>query len=239
MKVFTSAVIVLLICISSAQAQATANSYEKCVAAIEVGDIDEVRSLAAIIETKLNLTSDNLENAKKCLEAAYDDVYEYHPDSKKWVKGAKAIELRKMIAARAEENRIKVKQNQLKGQRRCLLGKIGAIEDIEKFIFDGLHTQNKKIIETKTLNACIELNNADPNAAILNPVCREAFTQKLHPDVETQDLAKQFQELASEKVMAQYLLVENSDELAKLDTKKSTSTAEDKSVWEQAFKTCE
>lgn len=232
MKLFISAIFMVIGFVSSVNGQTMMNTYTKCVVALENGDMDQVRSLAAVIATKKNLTRDSIEKGKKCLEAAFDEIYEYHPDYKYWVKGEKAVALTQMLATREVRNRLMRKE-------RCFVQKFEAIEAMKKVILKDLTAENKSMIGKRTMAACIELNNTDPNAAILNPICREAFTQKLHPDLENQELLQQFQELDAEEVMASLSRLENSIELAKLDDKKLAPTAASKSVREQAFQTCE
>ena len=223
--------IVFVTCAGLVHAQST-TTYDKCLIALEEGDIDQAQRLAAVIESKKNLTEENVIKGTRCLEEAWGETYWYHPDYKFWVKGEKAITLKQAAATREVREKLMRKQ-------RCLLAKSSAIDDLRKIILDELDTENKQLIGERTLAACIELNDADPTAAILNPICREAFTQKLHPDLENQYLLGQFQKLDSEDVMVSLDLIETQLELAKLDNKKAPSTTDGKSISERAFQTCE
>jgi hypothetical protein len=61
------------------------------------------------------------------------------------------------------------------------------LENIEKLKLAQLQVfidENNSLIGARTFAACVALNESDPNKAILNPICRDAFANTLHPDLD-------------------------------------------------------
>ena len=232
MKLFISAIFMVIGFVSSVNGQTMMNTYTKCVVALENGDMDQVKSLAAVIAKKKNLTRDSIEKGKKCLEAAFDEIYEYHPDYKYWVKGEKAVALKQMLSTR------KIR-DQLAKRESCLSKKIAAIALSKEAILGLLTEDNNSFIAERTFEACVGLNETNPDAAILNPVCREAFAQKLHPELENEYLLKEFQKLEAEQGPALSDLARITKELDELLNRNKNTGPNQDSLREQAFQTCE
>ena len=223
--------VVFVIFAGSVNAQSN-STYDKCLTALAEGDLDQAKTLAAEIESKINLTQENILKATRCLEEAFGDIFWYNPDYKFWTKGNTAIKMKKL----AEKRKLQDKVNR---KEQCLFSKRNAIDKMKVYILDVMAVDNKNLIAIRTLSACVELNEIDPNAAILNPICRESFTNNLHPDLENQDLLEQYQELNSEDAVARLDLMETQLELAQMENKPAPANYGGKSIREQAFQTCE
>ena len=248
--------VVFVIFAGSVDAQST-STYDKCLTALAEGDLEQAQTLAGLIRNERNLTQENIIKGTRCLEEAFGEIFWYDAKKYYWYKGdmaimlKKAAEERKIIEEerkRAAEIRRKRKQQEaelqkkrepLEKKRTCLISKKAAIDALKSSVFGKIIENNKQLINERTLSACVKINDADPIAAIMNPICREVFTQNLHPDLENQDLIAQYQELNSEDVMVGYDLMETRRELEQLDNKTAPANYGGKSIREQAFQTCE
>lgn len=227
-------IIVLAMCAGLANAQST-TTYDKCLIALEEGDIDQAQKLAAVIESKKNLTDENVIKGTRCLEEAWGETYWYHPDYKFWVKGEQAITLKQAAATREVREKLMRKQ-------RCLLRKEKALNDLKSSLLDKISVENDILIREATEVACSKLHAENPNAAILNPVCRAVFKNDLHPDLDISELGTNFRNVESEQVNTILLRLEVEVEIAALDNNsgvQQTSASKVKSLEETAFQTCE
>ena len=248
--------VVFVIFAGSVNAQST-STYDKCLAALAEGDLDQAKTLAAEIESKRNLTQENIIKGTRCLEETFGDIFWYDPDYNFWTKGDRAVNLKKMHEKQERKEMLKKKQAELQKKLKqqeaelqkkreplekketCLISKKAAIDALKSSVFGKIIENNKQLINERTLSACVKINDADPIAAIMNPICREVFTQNLHPDLENQDLIAQYQELNSEDVVARFGLMETRLELEQLDNSTASANGDGKSIREQAFQTCE
>ena len=237
--------VVFVIFAGSVNAQST-STYDKCLAALAKGDLDQAKTLAGVIRFERNLTQENIIKGTRCLEEAFGEIFWYDAKKYYWYKGDLAIKFKKV----AEERRIieeeRRKESELQKKREiiekkalCLRNKKAAIDALKSSVFGKIIENNKQLINERTLSACVKINDADPIAAIMNPICREVFTQNLHPDLENQDLIAQYQELNSEDVVARFGLMETRLELEQLDNSTASANGDGKSIREQAFQTCE
>ena len=227
--------IVLVVCAGLANAQST-TTYDKCLIALEEGDIDQAQRLAAVIESKKNLTDENVVKGTRCLEEAWGETYWYHPDYKFWVKGEKAITLKQAATTREVREKLMRKQ-------RCLLKKEKVLDDLKDNLLDTISVENDILIREATEIACAKLHEENPNAAILNPVCRAVFKNDLHPDLDISELGTKFRNVESEQVNTILLRLEVEMEIAALDNKSNanqgTNESKTESLEQTAFQTCE
>lgn len=227
--------IMLVTCAGLVHAQST-TTYDKCLMALEEGDTEQAQRLATVIESKKNLTDENIIKGTRCLEEAWGETYWYHPDYKFWVKGEKAITLKQAAATREVREKLMRKQ-------RCLLKKEKALDDLKDNLLDTISVENDILIRESTEIACAKLHEENPDAAILNPICRKAFENDLHPDLDISDLGTKYRKVEGEQVntILQRLTVEV--EIASLDNssiaKQKTDASNDKSLEQIAFQSCE
>ena len=69
----------------------------------------------------------------------------------------------------------------------CAKRKLDDLETEKRDLFTGLLDSNSKLIQEKTIQACKNLNTRDPEAAILNPICRAVFENTFHPDLDVDE----------------------------------------------------
>ena len=167
-----------LFCLVASTANAQ-SIYDKCIAAIDSGDSSALQEIAATVK-RLKYPGINAKKAEKCLETAFEKDFEFDPASGMFVDGAEAAERKKQKAENKErQSKIIAISNKLGCHRKKL-------ENIEKLKLAQLQVfidENNSFIGARTLAACLALNESDPNKAILNPICRDAFANTLHPDL--------------------------------------------------------
>ena len=94
---------------------------------------------------------------------------------------------------------LEVEQRELQNQLTCAELELSQSQkNLDELAF-SIRAANNSIIELKTKNACERLNSSDPDAAILNPICRKWFQDTFHPDLELAE-AKSKINIMTEKV---------------------------------------
>ena len=210
------------------------NSYDKCMIALSNGDMESVVTQASIIKDKVNVSFANVEKGKKCLEAAFGGNYAYSSKTLRWVSGTAAIEAEKAL-------KLEQAKASISTELRCLTKKIEAIESVYQGVEVGVRAKNVSLIKDVTLKACQRLHSKNPDTAILNPICHEAFKVSLHPELDLDEEIELFSRLSEERlkvVRRQAVLNLKQEELtgAKSNLQVSGGQA---SLIEVAFQSCE
>jgi len=86
----------------------------------------------------------------------------------------------------------------LEFEKWCVTNRLEELEAEREGLAAEVISANEKFIAQRTLQACKILNQEDSNAAILNPICRQAFKDALHPDLDLSDATKNYKKLANE-----------------------------------------
>lgn len=126
----------------------------------------------------------------------------------------------------------------LRQKQSCLMNKEKAIVRLQVEILDRLEADNLELIEKRTLEACFLLNDNDPNAAILNPICRAAFIQSLHPDLGDKDAFDTLKMLGAKKAEVKSDLITTTNALMEKINADTSPNPKGKSLAEQAFQSC-
>lgn len=169
------------------------NSYDKCMIALSNGDKESVVKQATIIKDKFNVSFANLEKGEKCLEAAFGGNYAYSSATLRWVSGVAAIEAEKALKLRQAKASIET-------ELRCLTKKNEAIVSVYQGLEAVVMASNNSVIKDRTLKACERLHSKDPDAAILDPICQEAFKVSLHPELVLDKETELFSRLSEERL---------------------------------------
>ena len=210
------------------------NPYDKCTIALSNGDMESVVTQASIIRDKVNVSFANVEKGEKCLEAAFGGNYAYSSKTLRWVSGAAATETEKALKLRQAKATIET-------ELRCLTKKNEAIESIYQGLEAVVRASNNSVIKELTLKACERLHSKNPDAAILDPICQEAFKVSLHPELVLDKETDLFSRLSEER-----LKVESRKAVLKLKQKELTGTKSNPlasggqaSLTEVAFQSCD
>ena len=154
--------------------------YDKCIAAIDAGDSSALIEIATTIK-RLKYPGINAKKAEKCLETAFEKDFEFDPTSGMFVDGAEAAERKKQ---KAENQERQSKIIEISNKLGCHRKKLENIEKLKLAQLQVFINENNSFIGARTLAACVDLNKSDPYKAILNPICRDVFTNTLHPDLD-------------------------------------------------------
>ena len=91
---------------------------------------------------------------------------------------------------------LEAEQTETQNQLICAGRELSQTQADLRVLALAINATNDTMIELKTKEACERLNSSDPNAAILNPVCREWFKDNFHPDLELADATSRFSVVA-------------------------------------------
>lgn len=233
-RILLATYVTLMLTCGVVQAQTIMNTYTKCIIALEDGQMDEVKSLAAIIKTKKNLTPDSIEKGEACLEAAYGTNWAYDQLFKMWVEGDEAIKAENRAA---KENAQKV----LFDKRNCLKRKEEAIIRLQEAQTAFIAARNEELINDDLLTACYELYAENPYTAILDSDCRAIFRTKMHPGLNLSESGKVFFRLGQElrKTKADQIGVEEKIEEFENKSSSKTKSKPKPNDLEIAFQSCD
>ena len=173
-----------LFCVIASTANAQ-SIYDKCISAIDSGDSSALQEIASTVK-RLKYPGVNAKKAEKCLETAFEKEFEFDPASGMFVDGAEAAERKKQKAKNKEQQS---KIIEISNKLGCHRKKLENIEKLKLAQLQVFIDENNSLIGARTFAACVALNESDPNTAILNSICREAFANTLHPDL---DVDKEF-----------------------------------------------
>lgn len=226
--------LVALVGLSSPVHAQSMSSYDRCMSALNNGDMENVVTQASIIKDQVNVANVNVEKGEKCLEAAFGGNYAYSRKTLRWVSGAAAIEAEKA-------NELRQAKASVLTELRCLTEKIEAIEIVYQGLEVGVRAANNSLIKDVTLKACQRLHSKNPDNAILNPICHEAFTLSLHPELALDEEVELFSMLSGERLKAesrQAILIVKQEELTGAKANRQVSGGQ-VSLTEVAFQSCE
>jgi len=194
MNMFKRVGAVIAVFITFAGAANAQGIYDQCIIAIEAGDQAKVVELATTVK-RLKFPGVNAKKAETCLETAFETDFELDYGSGEFVDSLAAAELKKH---KEERKRLLAESRVLQEKISCHKGKISKANDVIEGQSMLLSTSNNQVIKDLTLEACLALHKSDSYAAILNPICRSAFSENLHPDLDisvAQDLYWQLSEV--------------------------------------------
>ena len=204
MNMFKSVGAVTAIFITFAGATNAQSIYDQCITAIEAGDKAKVVELATTVK-RLKYPGVNEKKAEKCLETAFETDFEIDYRSGEFVDSAAAAAIKQEKEERA---RRLAETKKLQEKISCHKGKVTKVDDLIKAQEMLMSASNKAVINNLTLRACLDLHKSNPFAAILNPICRSAFSESLHPDLEIEADQKIYRQLSEVKVNSQIEIIQ-------------------------------
>ena len=98
-----------------------------------------------------------------------------------------------------EKADLEIEQVRLQNQLTCAEQDLSLVQQNLSNLLLEIRSANNSVIVTKTKDACERLNSSDPDAAILNPICRQWFQDNFHPDLELAEAASKIN-IMTEKV---------------------------------------
>jgi len=141
----------------SGAALSQSSIYDRCLAAIDAGDQEQVSVLAKTIRRFNSHPALNIEAAERCISAAEGKTMRLYGQDGEFVS-TEQIELNR----EAEADRIRKREELL---RQSTL----------------LEVTNRTLIANDVVAACNQLYEADFVAAMTNRVCLDTFSQNGHP----------------------------------------------------------
>jgi hypothetical protein len=134
---------------------------------------------------------------------------------------------------KAARDNLAKKQNRLKELseiEKCLTQKAVQIEKLKGFMLDFYMDENNALINDRTYTACANLNEVDPNAAILNTTCRDIFAKRLHPDLPEITLLQDYASIdrAYKRNLAQFAAVNSEIKTLKGEVPEQTKSYGDR-----------
>lgn len=134
---------------------------------------------------------------------------------------------------KAARDQLAKKQNRLKElleSEKCLVQKGIQITKLKESMLELYADENKALINDKTYAACIDLNKIDPNAAILNPTCRDIFAKRLHPDLPLMTFSQDYASLdnAYQSTVTQFASVNSEIKILNGEVPEETQSYEEK-----------
>lgn len=213
---FKYSVFIAIIAVSLNSGAANAQGiYDKCMAAIEAGDDEVVKELAATVK-RLKYPGVNADKAETCLEEAYGGDFVLDFSTGEFVDGDAAAALQKQ---KDERKNLLERKGTLREQQQCHQDKLNTIDKLYAANQLILENSNNKLVQELTVNACTDLHEKDPYDAILHPICRNIFLKNIHPDLDTTAELDTFNLLKEIKARSESEIARLENELVSLSKK--------------------
>ena len=161
--------------VGSAYAQSADELTEKCLMAVESGDLDEALALAERVKSLRSLFSTRIiSNGQECLRRATGKEWKYFTTTGQFLSDDKADAEEEFIAGAETRKREKSEMLEL---LQCKLSEARFERDLLINEFRAFSELRSVELQGATIAACSELYASDSNAALLNQVCNEVFTE--------------------------------------------------------------
>ena len=167
-----------------AQADTHKETVAACFEAVRADDMETAERLAdQIVEWRALFATQVIADAKACLEAAKGGEWTYFPTKSRFLTGMEAdMEQDYIDTALNKQASNRVDYENEKARLNCEIS--AAQESVESLEAEYENFRLARTQETthRTLEVCYDLYNSDPSAALLEPVCNEAFLETGLPD---------------------------------------------------------
>ena len=206
--------------------------YDLCEEAINANDKTSALEYTKKIESLENITVQQVKRAIPCFNFAYEEEYIYFwrikefmtSEQKKEYLEQEAKNLERLEEVTTEIKHVNKEIDKISLKATCDQGKLDQITEEIVEIYSITEQKNNLLIEEKTKIACNQLNEKDPDAAILHPVCRKLFQTTTHPELNlSQELSGFMDEVATlvaESNEAKRILYETRTQLDSLKKKR-------------------
>lgn len=196
--------------------------YKDCQTYIEAGNTTEIKNAAVAIAQLPSSQIELQELGVSCLAQAYGSDWLYNSNFGVFVSADRqALSLleedlraigdkKTTLLAKKIENAFSdtfeqifrgqleslTKQlNELRDEKECAMLELDRLMSNRDSIAEGLKNQNTQLVEDRTYDACKKLHLSEPDVAILNPICRQAFLNGFHPDLDLSSASDDYQQL--------------------------------------------
>ena len=157
-----------------------------CLKAVDIGDIQSADRLADdILEWRDLFATQLISDAKSCLEASKGGEWTYFTTQGRFLTGMEADmeheRIAKALNARA------FSQTEYENERDRLECEIAAAQDSVESLeaeYENFKLARTQEASIRTMKVCYDLYDSDPDAAVLEPVCNDAFLETGLPDSE-------------------------------------------------------
>lgn len=178
----SSAALLMLCLTGSAQAQNKITTAEMCVEAIATGDMEKAEQLASEIKNWRALFAPNtISKAEQCLQAAFGENWTYFATKGRFLSGDEARAEQEFIDG-ADARRVAQELE----EKRLACAVIVSAHEVKVLEAERDKFERVRAVEAlwKTIDACKQVYQADPSAALLEPVCNDVFLKVGIPDTE-------------------------------------------------------
>lgn len=191
--------------------------YDKCIKAVQDGSKSAIVEFATVIKSKRNVDPSNFQQGEQCLEAAFSKNFSYDTLRNRWVDGKEADIVEERNAIDKKRRDLIRKSDAVEKVVDCYKEKLKGIQQDKEILVVNLQKRNQNLISKMVGEACASLHEKDPQEAILDITCREYFSTNMHPDLEKDDIYKEYEELDAESASLNSRLVELLFDLAALE----------------------
>ena len=226
-KLLRNIIILFILFISGPLLASPFDAFTRCQDELAAGDIVAVKKSALeLAQLVPSSQTERIELGLICLQGAYGSEWLYDANfgsfitvdtdvrleftndlislnTPKSLRYANRVESATVSAFqttwKAQYADLEVEKIELQNHLTCAERELSQSQDNLEELALSIRAANNSIIELKTKNACERLNSSDPDAAILNPICRKWFQDTFHPDLELAE-AKSKISIMTEKV---------------------------------------
>ena len=206
--------------------------FDRCEEAIDTNDKNSALEYTKKIESLENITVQQVKRAIPCFNFAYEEEYIYFwrikefmtSEQKKEYLEQEAKNLKRLEEAKTKFKAVDEEFDKISLKATCDQRKLDQITEEIVEIYSITEQKNNLLIEEKTKIACNNLNEKDPDAAILHPVCRQLFQTTTHPELnvgkELSGFMDEVATLVTESNEARRILYETRTQLDSLKKKR-------------------